>query len=313
MIYTTGHITMHARQPETRSRALIRSFLLLAAACLFVRPALGGTSDEPQVQTNPETASVDAGSLPDAPSALSASHSSAAVQGTVHPLDQEPHPSVTVRRVPISIARDGVNILVSPAYIRTNDLKWLLPLAGAAAAAFATDTKTMTEVVSSNPSFNQTNVNVSNGLVGGLIAVPVAMFGVGQLRHQEHMTETGILGSEGMFDAAVVDELVKLCAFRERPNVDHGQGEFFIGSAGVDSSFISEHSMIAWSSAAVIAGEYPSKWKQIGVYTLATGVSLTRVMGQQHFPSDVLLGAAGGWLIGHYVYRAHHHRELTTH
>jgi membrane-associated phospholipid phosphatase len=136
------------------------------------------------------------------------------------------------------------------------------------------------------------------------------MFGVGHLRHNERMTETGLLGSEAMVDAVAVDEVVKLCAFRERPNVDNAQGKFFIGSAGLDSSFISEHSIIAWSSAAVIAGEYHSKWVQLGVYTLAAGVSATRVMGREHFPSDVLLGAASGWLIGHYVFRAHHHAPL---
>jgi len=52
---------------------------------------------------------------------------------------------------------------------------------------------------------------------------------------------------------------------------------------------------------------------QAGVYTAATGVSLTRVLGQQHFPTDVLLGAAGGWLIGHYVFRAHHHWKPRQH
>jgi membrane-associated phospholipid phosphatase len=35
-------------------------------------------------------------------------------------------------------------------------------------------------------------------------------------------------------------------------------------------------------------------------------------MGQEHFPSDVLLGATGGWLIGHYVFRAHHHLPLQS-
>jgi membrane-associated phospholipid phosphatase len=68
--------------------------------------------------------------------------------------------------------------------------------------------------------------------------------------------------------------------------------------------------MIAFATAAVIAGEYPSKWAQFGVYTLAAGVGATRIMGREHFPSDVLLGAAGGWLIGHYVFRARHHVPL---
>jgi hypothetical protein len=91
------------------------------------------------------------------------------------PLEQQDHPPVTPIKVPLNIARDVINIAVSPAYIRKHDLKWLLPVAGATAAAFAKDTHTMTQVVSSNPSFNQTSINVSNGLVVGIIAAPVAM------------------------------------------------------------------------------------------------------------------------------------------
>jgi membrane-associated phospholipid phosphatase len=64
---------------------------------------------------------------------------------------------------------------------------------------------------------------------------------------------------------------------------------------------------VAWSSAAVLAEEYPSRLNQFAVYSIATGVSLTRVLGQQHFPSDVLVGSAFGWMIGHYVYKRHHH------
>ncbi|MDP9050889.1 MAG: phosphatase PAP2 family protein [Acidobacteriota bacterium] len=51
-------------------------------------------------------------------------------------------------------------------------------------------------------------------------------------------------------------------------------------------------------------------WAQIGICPAATDVSVTRVLRQQHFLTDVLIGAAGGWLIGHYVFRAHHHREI---
>jgi membrane-associated phospholipid phosphatase len=45
---------------------------------------------------------------------------------------------------------------------------------------------------------------------------------------------------------------------------------------------------------------------KITVYGLATGVSLTRVLAKQHFPSDVLVGSAVGWLVGRYVFRKHH-------
>ncbi len=33
-------------------------------------------------------------------------------------------------------------------------------------------------------------------------------------------------------------------------------------------------------------------------------------MGKQHFPSDVVVGGAIGWLIGRQIYRAHHDSEI---
>ena len=244
--------------------------------------------------------------LPDAPKP-----SSAAPQSDL-PLERQPHASVTVADSPKHGITDLGHIAVFPKYIRTRDLEWLVPLTAATGVAFATDTHTMTEVVSQNPSFNNAAINASNALVGGMIALPVAAFGIGQMKHSEHLRETGILGGEAMVDAFVVDQALKLCTFRERPNVDKAQGEFFIGKSGADSAFASTHSVLAWSSAAVITGEYHSRWKQVAVYTAAAGVSATRVMGQQHFPSDVLVGSAAGWLIGHYVYRAHHHADVAT-
>jgi hypothetical protein len=46
------------------------------------------------------------------------------------------------------------------------------------------------------------------------------------------------------------------------------------------------------------------------VYGLATAVSASRVLGEQHFPSDVVAGAAIGWLIGRQIYRVHHDPEV---
>ena len=277
---------------------------------LAVLLPLGGFAQSPAADA-PGPATVAAADefapLPDAPSALRSFELPATATPAKVPIELQPHPPIRIRDVPVHMLQDWQHILVSPVYLRRNDLKWLLPLTGAAAAAFATDERTMTQVVSSNPSFNQTSADVSNGLVFGMVALPGSMFGFGKAKHNEHLTEAGILGGEAIGDAIVVDELVKFCAWRERPYVDGGEGRFFVGRAGADSSFVSEHSMVAWSSAAVIAGEYRSKWAKFGIYTAAAGVSLSRVLAQKHFPSDVLLGSSGGWLTGHYVFRAHHH------
>ena len=250
------------------------------------------------------TASSD---LPDAPTAVTVGRDASEI-----PIEDKPHSEATVLNFPKHVVLDMGHIVISPVYIRGGDLKWLLPLAGASATAFATDTHTMLYVVSRSPTLdltplNKTSITASDALRAGFIAAPSGMFVVGHLTHSEHTRESGLLGVEAITDAYLVGEIVKLCSYRERPLTDNAQGEFFIGKTGTNGSFISGHALTAWSSAAVLAAEYKSPWAQVGIYTLASGVSLTRVMGQQHFPSDVLIGSATGWLIGHYVYRAHEH------
>src|SRR6478609_416545 len=56
------------------------------------------------------------------------------------PLELQPHSSPTVVNSPKHVTTDMTHIVVSPVYIRTRDLAWLVPLAGGTAAAFATDT-----------------------------------------------------------------------------------------------------------------------------------------------------------------------------
>jgi len=226
---------------------------------------------------------------------------------TTAALPDAPEP-VTLRGTPVRILKDQAAIWTSPAHIHKGDLVWLAPLAVATGVGIATDHHTMKSVVSHDASFNQTSLDASNVLFGGFVAAPVALYGVGLLKGNDHAREAGLLGGEAMVDGLVVDEAMKLVFRRERPAINNARGHFFEGSVS-DSSFPSTHSVLAWSSAAVLAGEYPSRWTQVGIYTMATGVSLTRVMGQEHFPTDVVVGSAAGWLIGRYVFRAHHRHE----
>ena len=224
---------------------------------------------------------------------------------------QEARDAVTARNSPRQVFEDQRAIWTSPARLRGRDALWLAPLALATGAAIASDHRAMRDVVSSNASLNQDSINASNALIGGFVAAPVALFGYGHLKQNEKARETGILSSEALVDGLVVEEAMKLAFWRERPTADSARGRFFQSSAGADSSFPSAHATLAWAAAASIAGEYRSPWTQIFVYSAATGVSLTRVMGQEHFPSDVLVGSAVGWLVGHYVVRRRHRHFLS--
>jgi membrane-associated phospholipid phosphatase len=245
---------------------------------------------------------------------LHAQSSASALPDTPQPRAAAVHPdsgeAVTLRKVPANIFHQQAAIWTSPARIRERDLGYLVPIGLVTTLAFTTDHQAMSSVVSQNPSFNNRNVEASNGLLGGFVAAPVIIYGLGHIHHDQHAAETGILGGEAMVDGLIVDEVMKVASLRERPGVDNDKGKFFQTSAGFNSSFPSSHSVIAWSSAAVIASEYNGPLTKITAYGLATGVSLTRVLGQQHFPSDVVVGSAVGWLIGRYVYRKHHRALL---
>ena len=217
---------------------------------------------------------------------------------------------VMEKGLPLAILKDQVGIWSSPARIRTHDLIWLLPLGAATGVTIATDTDVMRDV-SHKPSFNKDCVNASDVLLGAQIAVPITLYGVGLFKEDAHARETGILSGEALADSVVLDLITKIVFRRERPLYNNASGDFFSSNAG-NNSFPSSHSMLAWSMAGVIAGEYPSKWVQLSTYSLATSVSLMRVLGQEHFPTDVLVGGAAGWLIGHYVFKKHSLHPLTN-
>ena len=281
----------------SEDRTLSHGSLAVRALCSFVVllsiPAGTAFAATDGVGGPSPTAQASSSSLPEAP---------------------PPQPEESLRCTPVRVLKDQGAIWTSPLRIRPHDLLWLAPLAAATGAAIATDRRAIVSEISHDPSFNQANINASNVMIGGLIAAPVVWLGAGYLREDEHARETGILGGEAILDGLVLEQGMKLIFWRERPTVDGARGRFFQSSAGVDSSFPSSHSVLAWSSAAVIAGEYPSPWVQLGVYSVAAGVSVTRVLGQEHFPSDVLVGSAAGWLVGHYVYKVHHrHRRGVDH
>jgi hypothetical protein len=228
------------------------------------------------------------------------------------PSAPQPQQPVTVRETPLDLLKDQGAIWSSPARIRDGDFHYLIPFGLMVTLAVTTDHQAMSEVVSQKKSFNDASTKASNVLLGPFLAAPVVMYASGHLANSDHARETGILTGEAMVDSLIVEQGMKLIFLRERPAVDSARGKFFQTSVGVDGSFPSNHSMLAWSSAAVLAQEYPSRMNQLAFYGVATGVSLTRVLGQQHFPSDVLVGSAFGWMIGHYVYKKHHrwHNEI---
>lgn len=206
------------------------------------------------------------------------------------------------------LGQDQVGIWTSPLRAQPRDAIWLVPFAAATGVAIHYDPQAQ-----QNLGVNQNRINASKTI--SQFGSPYATFGgaagiyfLGIAKQNEHFAETGRLGAEAVLDASIVTEAIKLATNRERPYQGLGQGGFWpqgTRSYTLDGSFISGHAAASWALARVIASQYPSRPIQIGAYAFALAISASRVTAREHFPSDVLVGATFGYLIGGYV--LHHH------
>lgn len=215
--------------------------------------------------------------------------------------------SMSIKKVILNLPGDQKRIWTSPFYLHGRDSAWLLPLAATTGILIGSDSHTMARA-RSNPDAVNLSTNVSNGGLAALIAVPAVMYAYGSLQGSPKARETGLLSGEAVINSVVVDEALKVVFERERPTLTDGEGHFF--KTFSNASFPSMHSMLSWTVASVISHEYPGSFTSILAYGVATTVSISRVTARQHFPSDVVVGAALGWLIGRQVYHAHHDEEL---
>jgi hypothetical protein len=193
----------------------------------------------------------------------------------------------------------------SPRLLKMEDLRWVVPLAGFTGALIAGD-HWISKQVPDKPNQLKRSQSLSNYMLYSTIGAAGGGYLWGLATRNDHLRETGFLATEAVVNSTAVTYAFKSSMQRERPQEGNGQGQFFAGG----SSFPSEHAAVAWSVASIVAHEYPGKLTQLLAYGLATGVTVTRITGRQHFASDVFIGSALGWYMGRQVYRAHHDPEL---
>lgn len=204
------------------------------------------------------------------------------------------------------VALDQAGIWTSPFRLQSRDVFWMVPFVGATAVAIHYDPRALQEL-----GIHQSRIDASStisqfGSTYATLAGGGTLYVVGRLTHNDHLAETGRLGTEAVIDATLVAEALKLATNRERPDEGNGTGGFWPhGTRTFSDSFPSGHAIGSWALARVIAAEYPNTLTQVGVYTFATAISVSRVTSRKHFPSDALVGSVFGYLIGSYVVRHH--------
>src|SRR6185437_7983608 len=232
---------------------------------------------------------------------------------TVNASAQETQPICGITRLGRCIrdlGEDEKAIFTSPLRLQAKDGYWLAPLGAATGLAIAYDADA-SEAVGVDPSRTNTANKIAD--FGSFIATGAegaGIYFIGLARRDPKLAETGRLADEAILDSGTVTLVTKLATNRQRPRQGNGNGDFWpYGTQHWewDSSFPSDHATASMALARVVAGEYPHWYVMVPAYGFAETISLSRIFANQHFPSDVLIGQAVGFLTGSYVLN---HRSL---
>jgi len=208
--------------------------------------------------------------------------------------------------------KDEVHIWMSPfrgsSYSSRAFPKYVIPFTLITGALIATDHRT-SELLPNTRDQDIWSRRVSQvGAPYTLAGMAVTMYLVGRATGNSKARETGFLGAEAIAHSQIVTLVLKTATQRERP-LDfqaHGSGGLAFGNGG--NSFPSGHASGSFALATVFAYEYgrEHRWVPYTSYGLASLVAASRLSAQQHWVSDLFVGSTVGFLIGRYVYKAHH-------
>ncbi len=196
-------------------------------------------------------------------------------------------------------AQDSTTIEVAQPAAKTTAIKWW-----EAGAVVGGGLLTMAVVDgpvqewSSNPDhYHQATDDLANAfqLFGApAVVYPVsgAIILVGLVAKKPGLFHSGLRIGASVLLAGVVTEGAKLTFGRVRPDDTNDVWDYqpFSGNG----SLWSGHTALAFSFATSLSQEVHRTWVTVGLYAVATGTAWSRVYENEHWVSDVLIGAAMG-------------------
>jgi PAP2 superfamily len=204
----------------------------------------------------------------------------------------------SVKHELVRYVRDAKSLATAP--LRWDRHTWARFGEGTAVvvALYATDRQTSDRVQANRTSSTDQFAKTITPF-GGQRALELSalMIAAGAGTHDLNLRDAGrdSLESE-LWAAGIVTPLLKRAFGRARPVQNEGSHSFHPLSAHFES-FPSGHATNAFAMATAVAGHYDGWIVPTIVYTIASGVAVSRVNDHVHFASDVVAGA----LIGHVV------------
>jgi membrane-associated phospholipid phosphatase len=134
-------------------------------------------------------------------------------------------------------------------------------------------------------------IRVSAPVVGALAVA-------GLLAHRPRLTRTAARTAAGIAASATAVTILKFGVGRARPEQDPRLGGGAVRPFSGQTAMPSGHTAAAFAMATTLGDATDRLLPRLGLYALASGTAVGRVIGERHWVSDVVAGAAIGILAG---------------
>jgi membrane-associated phospholipid phosphatase len=162
-----------------------------------------------------------------------------------------------------------------------------------------------------NPFLNNASTYGFERLGSGVYTLPAMaiLYGFGAIYKDDKARSTALKGVEAYIFGFVSAQILKQLTHRHRPYQEDPPNPYLWDGPFEpisNSSFPSGHSTVAFAVATVLATAYSKTiWVPIVCYTFAALTAASRVYQNDHWISDVFIGSAVGFAIGHTIVNNH--------
>lgn len=146
--------------------------------------------------------------------------------------------------------------------------------------------------INPNPPSSDLWKGLSNTAKPFAVAAPLSMAAVALFSKDKALAQKAYEVAGSLVIAAVATQGMKTIVGRQRPYATHT--DIYPDRVETDKSFPSGHVSAAFSTAASLSIQFKKWYVTVPLYAWSTGVAYSRMYLGQHYPSDVVAGAAVG-------------------
>lgn len=156
------------------------------------------------------------------------------------------------------------------------------------------------------------DIPTSYGIVTYANIASLTTYAAGLFTGEDEVRKVGRLLFESISYSGILVMTARILAGRERPYSNKGPWKWTGPTLDNEiQSFPSGHTTVAFAFSTVLAEYFDSIWFRIGFYGMTGLTAYARVLNNQHWFSDVIVGALFGILSGTHVMSQEYKRNLS--